>query len=195
MLTPGIKQNYLERLRRLVTMRGVACFTSAKSPDAGGCSVHPCLLKVDAVNWLENASLAGEVFGPAAIFVECENHDQLLEVAAALKGQLTATIHAADGEIAAYPDLLRILERKAGRLIFNGFPTGVEVCDAMVHGGPYPATTDSRFSSVGSLALQRFLRPVCYQNFPDRFLPEPLQESPARTLWRLVEGAIRRDPT
>ncbi len=193
MLTSGIKQNYLGRITSLSPIQGVEQLTSAEAYDAGGCLVRPALMKVDAGVWLACGTLAEEVFGPASIVVECESEEQLLAVAGSLKGQLTATIHAADGEIEKRSGLVRILERKAGRIIFNGFPTGVEVCDAMVHGGPYPATTDSRSSSVGTLALRRFLRPVCYQNFPARILPDDLKEGNELGLWRLIDGIMSKD--
>jgi NADP-dependent aldehyde dehydrogenase len=117
----------------------------------------------------------------------------LLALARALEGQLTATLHGTDGDIASFADLVDILEHKAGRLIVNGFPTGVEVCHAMVHGGPYPATSDSRFTSVGSRAIFRFARPVCYQDFPQAALPDELKDNNPLGILRLVNGAFTRD--
>ncbi|AMD00876.1 Alpha-ketoglutaric semialdehyde dehydrogenase [Halomonas chromatireducens] len=109
-------------------------------------------------------------------------------VAAQLEGQLTATLQMDDGDLAAAKALLPILERKAGRILANGWPTGVEVCHAMVHGGPYPATSDSRTTSVGSAAIFRFLRPVCYQALPEGLLPEPLKDGNPWGVSRLVDG-------
>ena len=113
--------------------------------------------------------------------------------AESLQGQLTATVHGSSRELGACRDLLDILERKAGRLIFNGFRTGVEVCASMHHGGPYPAATDSRSTSVGTDAIKRFLRPVCYQNFPQELLPEPLRDQNQEQVWRLVDGIMNRE--
>lgn len=109
-----------------------------------------------------------------------------------MNGQLTATLQAEIGDLQGNQDLIAILEQKAGRLLLNGFPTGVEVCDAMVHGGPYPATSDARGTSVGSLAIERFLRPVCYQNYPDAMLPAALQNANPLGLMRLVDGEQTR---
>jgi len=129
-----------------------------------------------------------EVFGPSTLVVQCSSRAQMIEAAKKLEGQLTATIHGMPDELTASRDLLTVLETKAGRLVFNGFPTGVEVCHAMTHGGPYPATSDGRSTSVGTRALERFLRPVSYQNFPEAALPEELKESNPLGLWRLVDG-------
>jgi NADP-dependent aldehyde dehydrogenase len=128
------------------------------------------------------------VFGPAGLVVSCRDEAELLAVLENLQGQLTATLHltAADEPLAAR--LLPILERKAGRLIANGWPTGVEVAHAMVHGGPFPATSDGRSTSVGSLAIERFLRPVCYQDFPDTLLPEALRSGSLSSVPYRLDG-------
>jgi alpha-ketoglutaric semialdehyde dehydrogenase len=122
------------------------------------------------------------------LVVECASRAEMLEAARRLEGQLTATIHGTPQELAENRELVEILETKAGRLIFNGFPTGVEVCHAMTHGGPYPATSDGRSTSVGTRAIERFLRPVSYQNFPETALPAELQEANPLQFWRLVDG-------
>ena len=114
-------------------------------------------------------------------------------VARGLDGQLTATIHGTSADLAEYASLVSILEDKAGRLIVNGFPTGVEVCPSMQHGGPYPATTDSKTTSVGTAAIYRFARPVAYQNFPQSSLPVELRDANPRGIWRLVDGAMTRE--
>jgi NADP-dependent aldehyde dehydrogenase len=137
---------------------------------------------------LANPALREELFGPSTLVVTGKSKEQMEEVARRLEGQLTATIHAAPGEIEEYRGLVEILERKAGRLVFNGFPTGVEVCAAMQHGGPYPATTDSRSTSVGGAAITRFARPVAFQDFPNEALPVELREENPRGVWRLVDG-------
>jgi 2,5-dioxopentanoate dehydrogenase len=116
-----------------------------------------------------------------------------VQLAAALEGQLTATIHGTDEDLAGAGELIAVLERKAGRLIVNGFPTGVEVCPAMHHGGPYPATTDERFTSVGTAAIARWARPVCYQNFPAAALPAELADANPLGAMRLVNGTLTRN--
>ena len=137
---------------------------------------------------LKDPSLADEIFGPNTLLVQCTEPKDYLRAAEALDGHLTATILGDDEDLAANRELIRILERKAGRLIFNGFPTGVEVTHAMVHGGPYPSTSDPRFTSVGSLAIYRFARPVCFQGFPEAVLPPELQEANPLGINRLRDG-------
>lgn len=122
------------------------------------------------------------------MIVQCANADEVRQVSEHLEGQLTATLHLDDDDLDAARALLPTLERKAGRLLVNGWPTGVEVCDAMVHGGPFPATSDSRTTSVGTAAILRFLRPVCYQDFPDGLLPTALQHGNPLLLRRLLDG-------
>ncbi|MHA1189733.1 MAG: aldehyde dehydrogenase family protein, partial [Alphaproteobacteria bacterium] len=137
----------------------------------------PYLFVTTGKEWLANDVLAEEVFGPLGLVVKVGNLDEMAAVAHSLQGQLTCTYHmeaSDDGDVAAARRLLPILERKAGRLLANGFPTGVEVCDAMVHGGPFPASTNFGATSVGTLSIRRFLRPVCYQNLPAAILPGDL---------------------
>ena len=131
----------------------------------------PYLFETDGTTWLENEELGEEVFGPLGLVVRVADMDQMKQVASSLRGQLTCTLHMDDGDAGAARALLPILERKAGRLLANGFPTGVEVSDSMVHGGPYPASTNFGATSVGTLSIRRFLRPVCYQNLPENVLP------------------------
>ena len=126
------------------------------------------------------------------MLIECSGVSEPLSVARRLNGQLTATLQMAKQDTALARELVPLLERLAGRLIVNGFPTGVEVCYAMVHGGPSPATSDSRVTSVGAMSIERFLRPVCYQDFPADLLPEPLQDGNPLHLWRLVEGSLQQ---
>ena len=126
--------------------------------------------------------------------IRCGSRDELFEVARRLKGQLTATIHGTAADLEEYAPLVSILENKAGRLIVNGFPTGVEVCPSMQHGGPYPATTDARSTSVGTAAINRFARPVAYQTFPDSLLPAELRNANPRGIWRLVDGQLTQAP-
>ena len=149
------------------------------------------LFATSARHFLETPKLLEEVFGPAALLIECSGTEELFAVTRHLDGQLTATLHLAGGH-GAGAQLLPLLERKAGRILANGFPTGVEVCYAMVHGGPPPATSDSRVTSVGAMSIERFLRPVCYQGFPAQLLPESLQDGNPLNLWRLVEGKLQQ---
>jgi NADP-dependent aldehyde dehydrogenase len=137
--------------------------------------------------------LAEEVFGPATLVVSCDHPRELEAVARNLEGHLTATLHGTSEELAEYQRLVSILERKVGRLIFNGVPTGVEVCPSIHHGGPYPATTDSRTTSVGTNAIKRFARPLCYQDFPDEQLPKELRNRNSRGIWRLLDGALTKE--
>lgn len=134
--------------------------------------------------------LADEIFGPDTLLVNCDSTQDYLRAARSLSGHLTATILGDDEDLAANRELIHILEQKAGRVIFNGFPTGVEVCHAMVHGGPYPSTSDPRFTSVGSLAIYRFARPVCFQNFPQAMLPPELQDENPLNITRLLNGKL-----
>jgi NADP-dependent aldehyde dehydrogenase len=152
------------------------------------------IFQTDAGKFLQDPSLGEELFGPSTLLINYSSREQLLELARGLEGHLTATIHGTEQDLEDYRDLVQTLETKVGRIIFNGFPTGVEVCHAMVHGGPYPATSDSRTTSVGTLAILRFARPVCFQGFPQQALPEELQDSNPVGIWRLVDGRLTRDP-
>jgi NADP-dependent aldehyde dehydrogenase len=155
---------------------------------------EPTVFATGAENFLREPGLHEEVFGPYTLLVDAPTYTDLLRIAHRLEGQLTATIHGTSEDLANATDLLAILERKVGRLIVNGFPTGVEVSPAMNHGGPYPATTDERFTSVGTAAIQRFARPVCYQSFPAAALPAELTDANPRGLMRLVNGKLTREP-
>ncbi|SFE54998.1 aldehyde dehydrogenase (NADP(+)) [Shimia marina] len=169
MLTDGIAAAYRDGQRRIAGTSGVQeVLTSV-------CDLRdatPYLYKTTAQNWLANEALAEEVFGPLGVVVEVTDMDEARAVAMSLQGQLTCTLHMDDADMGDAQSLMPILERKAGRLLANGFPTGVEVADTMVHGGPYPASTNFGATSVGTLSIRRFLRPVCYQNLPDALVPE-----------------------
>ena len=163
---------------------------SAPPPDAN--AGQPMIFATSAHHFLQSPNLLQEVFGPAALLIECASVDELLAIANHLEGQLTATLHLTEEDIPLARVLVPILELKAGRILVNGFPTGVEVTYAMVHGGPSPATSDSRVTSVGAMAIDRFLRPVCYQDFPPALLPEPLQDKNPLHLSRLVDGKMQQ---
>ncbi|MDH4206087.1 MAG: aldehyde dehydrogenase (NADP(+)) [Desulfobacteraceae bacterium] len=189
MLHAGIKSAYEAGLDALTGVTGVEVIAGDLKTD-GACLGNPVLLKTNAQTFLKNARLEEEVFGPSSLLIACESKEQILEIAKSLTGHLTATIHGTKEELVEYQELITILERKVGRIIFNGFPTGVEVCHSMNHGGPFPATTDSRTTSVGTAAIKRFLRPVCYQNFPQEALPKALKNENDAKIWRLVDGNI-----
>ncbi|MEO6313607.1 MAG: aldehyde dehydrogenase (NADP(+)) [Chitinophagaceae bacterium] len=149
---------------------------------------RPVLHSISAKDFLANKDFSAEVFGPASLVVLCKTEDELLQVLSGMEGQLTATIHAGKGDEKLAVQIVDIMKQKAGRLIYGGYPTGVEVCHSMQHGGPFPSTTDARSTSVGTAAIQRFLRPVTFQDFPNDFLPDALKnENPLNAL-RLVDG-------
>jgi alpha-ketoglutaric semialdehyde dehydrogenase len=190
MLNSGIHRAYNHGTERWDQDPGVHALGSGGAPPPCSCTGQPMLFTTSAHYFLHYPNLLEEVFGPATLLVECATVDELIAVAKHLNGQLTATLQLADDDAALAKTLLPILERKAGRILCNGFPTGVEVTHAMVHGGPSPATSDSRVTSVGSMAIERFLRPICYQDFPAALLPEPLREGNPLHLTRLVDGKL-----
>jgi NADP-dependent aldehyde dehydrogenase len=160
---------------------------------SNGAQVQAALFRTDAKSFVADPSLGDEIFGPSGLLVTYSGRDELLQLARSLEGQLTATVHGSAEDLKAHTELLAILEKKAGRLIFNGFPTGVEVGHAMVHGGPWPATSDGRSTSVGSRAIARFARPVCYQDFPPVCLPDELKDANPLGIWRTIDGRLTRD--
>ncbi|WP_130909081.1 aldehyde dehydrogenase (NADP(+)), partial [Pseudomonas antarctica] len=185
MLTPGIFSAYQAGVAALAEhAQVVATGAAATGPNQG--QAHLFVTQANA--FVANEHLQAEVFGAASLVVVCANDDEVRQVCEHLEGQLTATLHLDENDLVHAKALLPVLERKAGRLLVNGWPTGVEVCDAMVHGGPFPATSDSRSTSVGTAAILRFLRPVCYQAFPDSLLPGALQHANPLRLRRLVNG-------
>jgi alpha-ketoglutaric semialdehyde dehydrogenase len=167
---------------------------TAEGPQAAadaGFVVHSALFETNAAAFLDS-DFEGEIFGPTTLLVQHSSRDQVLAIARGLEGHLTATIHGTEQDLREFADLIAILENKVGRLVFNGFPTGVEVTHAMVHGGPYPSTSDGRSTSVGSQAIFRFARPVCYQGFPDSALPDALKDGNPLGIWRMVDGEMAR---
>lgn len=194
MLHAGIRASYQRGTEALRQARGVRLAGQAEAPPSSQATLASAALFVtDEQTWLANPLLAEEVFGPSTLLVKCADSSGLYRIARALQGQLTATIHGTEEDLREHAELLAILRRKAGRLLFNGMPTGVEVCPAMHHGGPYPACSDPRFTSVGTAAILRFARPVCYQNFPQHALPVELRDDNERGIWRLVDGQWSRD--
>ena len=189
MLNAGIHTAYEHGVRQMKSHDAVTTLVHAQAGE-GACTGRPALFKTTAADFVRNARLSEEVFGPSSVLIACESLDEMLTAAASLEGQLTATLQMKDSDADLARQLVQILERKAGRLLINGFPTGVEVSYAMVHGGPYPATTDSRTTSVGATAIDRFLRPVCYQNFPPSLLPAELDDANSLSLWRVRDGRL-----
>ena len=157
-------------------------------------SVGAAVFETDAQSFLKDENLEEEIFGPSTLLIRHSNREEVLQAARGLEGHLTATIHGTEQDLHDFADLIAILEGKVGRLIVNGFPTGVEVTHAMVHGGPYPSTSDGRSTSVGTQAIFRFTRPVCYQGFPDSALPDELKDANPLGLWRMVNGELTREP-
>ena len=193
MLHAGIYESYRAGLARATTTKGVKVLARSKAPaDPAKTQGEAVVACVDAAEFAREPDLVEEVFGPFSLLISAGTMPELMGIASNLDGQLTATVHGTPADLENARPLLRLLERKAGRLIINGFPTGVEVCPSMNHGGPYPATTDVRFSSVGTAALQRFVRPICYQDFPAAQLPAALQEGNPLGIWRTVEGKLTR---
>jgi NADP-dependent aldehyde dehydrogenase len=187
MLSAGIQSNYQRGVEKLSNATGVNVLAKG-TIDGSGSRGTAHLLHASIESFLNDHTLEEEVFGPSTLAITANSKSELLKAAQNLRGHITATVHATDKDLGEYADLIAILEQKVGRLIINGYPTGVEVCHAMVHGGPFPATTDSRSTSVGTGSIARFTRPVCYQNFPSSLLPVELQSDNPLGIWRLVNG-------
>ena len=194
MLYKEIFQSYESGIQQFLEISGVDLVgVSNISPDPF--SNHPAafVMKTSGETFLKNNQLAKEVFGPSTLIVQCKTEAELMSVAQNIEGQLTVTLHATSNDIKKFNGLIFTLERKAGRILWGGVPTGVEVCPSMFHGGPYPATTDGRSTSVGTLAMKRFLRPVCFQNFPQKHLPEEIKNKNSRGIWRLINNQLTKD--
>lgn len=189
MLTPGICNSYRQGVSRLTETEGVSAVAQGQM-SVGQNAPAPVLFQTDSQNLRNAPDLQEEIFGSAALLVRYQSEEDLALTLESLHGQLTATVQATDADSDAVRGILPILERKVGRILFNGWPTGVEVNDSMVHGGPFPATSDSRTTSVGSLAIYRFQRPVSYQNVPSGLLPKALQEENPWALPRRVDGIL-----
>ncbi len=194
MVHAGIKSAYDARLAEISATPGVELL--ARAGQEGPCgltSARAALLACDATTYAAHAALAEETYGPATLVVRTRSAAERLALANQLQGHLTATVHASSVDLGQEPALVAALQRKVGRLLFAGVPTGVEVAPAMQHGGPYPATTDARATSVGSAAILRFARPLCFQDAPQAALPAELHDANPLGLWRLVDGRPTRD--
>ena len=195
LLTAGISSSYKRSaVKREQEGKASVLARGQSIAETASASAAALLFATDASAFLANAELAEEHFGPSVLLIEYSTKQQLLDCARRLKGHLTATIHGTAEDLREHDELVQMLTTKVGRIVFNGFPTGVEVCDAMVHGGPYPSSTDPRTTSVGTLALYRFARPVCFQNFPDESLPAELRRQNPLKIWRMVDGELSKEP-
>jgi alpha-ketoglutaric semialdehyde dehydrogenase len=195
LLTQTIHSSYGSAIASRKRDASVSLVAEGPRAEGKGFAVSSALFQTDAAAFLDSdrdSDLDAEIFGPTTLLVQHSSRDQLLAIARDLEGHLTATIHGTEQDLREFADLIAILENKVGRLVFNGFPTGVEVTHAMVHGGPYPSTSDGRSTSVGSQAIFRFARPVCYQGFPDGALPDALKEGNPLEIWRMLDGEMVR---
>ncbi|MGH9585643.1 MAG: aldehyde dehydrogenase (NADP(+)) [Acidobacteriaceae bacterium] len=193
LLTPGIAASYDKALQNRTSRKDLKVGTAtAKKSD--GCGASAALLETRIDDFLNNPELSHELFGPSSLIIRYQERESIMRAAESLDGHLTATVIGSAEDLIEYRDLVEVLEKKAGRVIFNGFPTGVEVSHSMVHGGPYPSTSDSRFTSVGSQAILRFARPVCYQGFPDAALPDELRNANSLKILRKLNGHMTTDP-
>lgn len=190
MLHDGICEQYHAGVEKIKQVPGVKMLTEAAPAKT---TAPASVFATDTKTFLREETLQEELFGPATLIVACQATEDFIAIANALSGQLTATIHGTDEDLKNHCDLIFALSHKVGRLLINGFPTGVEVCASMQHGGPYPATTDSRSTSVGTYAIKRFARPLAFQNFPDSLLPAELRNENGLGIWRLVDNQFTRD--
>ena len=187
MLHPNIKKGYSNNKEKVVSQENVivtANFTSEVKNNYA----EQAIVSVTGKDFLENSTLHLEVFGPFSMVVQCENETELETVISNLEGQLTGTVISDENEVSEYPEIIAALQNRVGRIIFNGVPTGVEVCESMVHGGPYPASTDSRFTAVGINSIKRWVRPFSYQDWPNALLPEELQDENPLSIFRIIDG-------
>lgn len=192
MLSQGIKKKYESGVQLIDSAEDVSLIaTSQSSQDTNAVSGH--LFSTSASTFMSKPILEEEVFGPSSLHVSAESKSELISIAESLDGHLTATIFGTAAELEEHAELVSVLQRKVGRLIFNAYPTGVEVCESMVHGGPFPATTASQSTSVGTGAIKRFARPLCYQGFPQSALPLAIQDGNPLGIVRMINGAIVKD--
>jgi len=187
MLSDGICRTYVENNRKLIHHEQVEVLVSGAEPIDDN-KAAATLLKVDAAHFIADEALQEEVFGPLSLIVICKDTEEMERALNCCRGQLTGTVMATVEDMSDFRHCIGILQDKVGRLIFNGVPTGVEVCHAMVHGGPFPATTFGHFTSVGADAIKRFTRPVCFQDWPQEMLPDELKDGNPRHIMRKVNG-------
>jgi alpha-ketoglutaric semialdehyde dehydrogenase len=189
MLHPGIAKAFNEKKQKALEQKGVneVVVSGIMAKENEGL---PTITTTSAQNFLENPLLHEEVFGPYSLVIQCKNSNELLAVAKALEGELTATLMATVDDINQHEAIVDAIKNICGRLIYNGVPTGVEVCLSMQHGGPFPATTDSRFTSVGADGIKRFARPIAFQNWPNELLPNELKDENPLKIWRTINSEM-----
>lgn len=192
MLTDEIAAAYSSGLDKVLSQKNVKV-EGVTGTENSKLQSRPLLASTSGNNFINNPNLHEEVFGPFSLVVKCKDKAELKLVVEKLKGQLTATVIAEENEIVEYSEIIESLSNKVGRIIFNGVPTGVEVCPSMHHGGPYPASSDSKFTAVGVDAITRFVRPLSYQNWPENLLPDELKNSNPLGIWRTVNGKLSQD--
>ena len=192
MLHPNIIGNYEKNKEKVASQEGVILKAAYKS-NVDSNFGRQVILTVEGDSFLKNTTLHQEVFGPFSLVVQCENKDQLKEIISNLEGQLTGTILAENDELKNSQEIIGALQNRVGRIIYNGVPTGVEVCPSMQHGGPYPASTDSRFTAVGIHSIKRWVRPVTFQNWPNEMLPVELKNENTLSILRLINGVETND--
>lgn len=192
MLHPGIAKQFQQK--RSIAIKEGACLIATNENGVTDETSIPTLTTVTAIEFLQNLLLQREIFGPYSLIVACADSNEMQQVATVLEGQLTCTLWATENEAVAEDVLIEILKEKCGRFIFNGVPTGVAVSLAMQHGGPFPATTDSRFTAVGADGIKRFARPVSFQNWSNKLLPDELKDDNPLNIWRTVNNALTKEP-
>ena len=193
MLHRGILSAYEQGLKRSCGVSGVSVTESGVAAAPERTESRAALLQVSGDDFQKHSELAEEIFGPSTVLVRCSSPEQMANIARSLPGSLTATVHGTEQDLKDFAELIALLAARAGRVIFNGYPTGVEVSPAMHHGGPWPATTDAKYTSVGTAAILRFARPVCFQSFPQASLPPELQDGNPRNIWRMTNGQWGKD--
>jgi NADP-dependent aldehyde dehydrogenase len=192
MLHPGISKSFYTKREHALKQKDVELVSQSTKDKLENMGV-PSLASVSAKEFENNPVLLEEVFGPYSLLVQAESMDELKDAVSKIPGQLTCTIIGDEEDLEQHKDFILLVAERAGRVIINGVPTGVEVCPSMHHGGPWPATTDSRFTSVGTDAIKRFVRPVSFQNFPDSLLPNELKNENPLKIWRLVNGKLNSE--
>jgi len=191
MLHAGIFKNYVEARANALAQQDVETIATSGVEPVFNQGV-PTIASASAKAFINNPILHQEVFGPYSIVIRCTDINDMIEVTRRIEGQLTATLMATDNDIRNHSDLAELVKNICGRFILNGVPTGVEVCLSMQHGGPFPATTDSRFTSVGADGIKRFARPICYQNWPNELLPDELKNENPLKIWRTVNDELKK---
>lgn len=191
MLHPGIAKSYKENRGNALSQNDVTLVSESVTAVKDNEGL-PTIASASGSAFLNNPILHKEVFGPYSLVIRCKDRNEMVTVAKHLEGQLTATLMATEGDVENNEELVEAVKNICGRFILNGVPTGVEVCLSMHHGGPFPATTDSRFTSVGADGIKRFARPICFQNWPNELLPQELKDENPLGIWRTVNNELKK---